>query len=289
MSPVRSPLLLSVRHDSWIRQQIRDMVLHLDAPVESAELLQAALISLARATAHFNWNAQRPTIKGDEVELAFAAFAREQVKADLVDEVRQMTHLSRLQRRRWALVKLARERVERRLQAQGLRRDPSPEDLSVLTGMSVTEIDALHRMARLGPWQPEEGSQHLMELRSLKQATPEQLRQAREDTRVLLQQLASLLVQCPADRLLILARHFGVECQREGQPVLPAVQRPRPGPWRRLLDLLKTSSLDRRPRVTTAAQTDLEELWPHRLGHLLHQAVQQAFPGSGAVRLPLRH
>lgn len=280
MSPPAPSLQLSVRHDSWIRQQVRDLVLHLEAPVESAELLQAALISLARAVVHFNWDVHARALRPESADAAFVAFAREQVKADMVDEVRQMTHLSRLQRRRWALVKLARETAQRRLQAQGRRREPSHEELSVLTGLSVTEIDALERMARLGPWQPGEGSQHLMELRSLKSVTPQQLRQAREDTRTMLHGLAALLVQCPPQRLRILQRHFGLMCHCEGRPLLQGDPLPAPGRLQRLMGWVKAAGLDRRSRASMTTPTDLEEVWPQRLGQLLHQAMK------GSVGVP---
>ena len=284
MLPSPSPVQLSVRHDSWIRQQVRDLVLHLDAPVESAELMQAALISLARAAVEFDWEAAVSATRPAGLEAVFSSYAREQIRADLFDEVRQMTHLSRLQRRRWVLVKLARGIVERRLRLQGRQREPSLEELSVLTGLSVIEIDALSRMARLGPWQPEDGSQHLMELRSLTQVTPEHLRQAREDTRIMLEQLAGLLIQCPHERLHILQHQFGVVFEQDGRPLLAGAAPLRPSLWRLLLARMKAPGLDRRPRSTVGGQTDLEELWPPRLGQLLQQSIAGARPASRATR-----
>ena len=264
------PLLLSVRHDSWIRQQVRDLVLHLEAPLESAELIQAALISMVRATVHFDWHNPRWEGQSTERDAAFSTYARDLIKADLIDEVRQMTHLNRLHRRQWALVKLARERVELRLRAQGRPREATTEEVSVLTGLSVTEVDALTRMARLGPWRPEQGSHHLMELRTMKNTSPAQLKQARDDTRALMIQLAALLQHGPESRRRLLRSEFGVEFESEG----PTQKTKRPPPqWRRWLDRFMGIGLDRRSQAPAAGLTDAEELLPRRLGQLLHQSA----------------
>jgi RNA polymerase sigma factor for flagellar operon FliA len=269
MSPATQPLTLSVHHDSWIRHQIRDLVLHLYAPVETAELLQVGLIALAQSLAQFDWEQT-----GDDavVEAAFVAQARLRIKADMVDEVRQMTHLSRTQRRRWTMVKLAREHVSLRLRIQGELRDPSPEEVAVVTGLSVTEIGVLSRMAQLGPWDPDQGSHHLMELRSLRQPDGAQLQRAREDTAFVLERIAPLLLVCPRDQLKILQRHFGVSCCLKGQPLLP-LERPDRMAWVRQAVLrLFPQGLDRRAHDGATDASSPEEVWPRRLSSLLQPA-----------------
>lgn len=275
MTPSTQQLMLSVHHDSWIRNQIRDLVLHLRAPVETAELLQVGLIALAQSAVQFDWD--RPEGSAG-AELAFVAHARERIKADMVDEVRQMTHLSRLQRRRWTLVKLAREHVQLRLRVQGEFRDPTPEELAVVTGLSVTEIEVLRRMAQLGPWDPDKGSHHLMELRSMRQADEAQQRRAREDTAFVLERIAPLLLLCPRDRLKALQRHFGVVCHFQGEAILPP-ERTNPVSWllqwgRRLFP----QGLERRAHDgALVSGSSPEEVWPWRFNTLLQ-------PPSGSVQ-----
>jgi RNA polymerase sigma factor for flagellar operon FliA len=281
MSPAAQPLTLSVHHDSWIRHQIQDLVLHLHAPVETAELLQVGLIALAQSLAQFDW--ERPGTE-TAVELAFVAETRGRIKADMLDEVRQMTHLSRTQRRRWTLVKLAREHVLLRLRIQGELRDPTAEELAVVTGLSVTEIGVLSRMAQLGPWDPDQGSHHLMELRSLRQPDSAQLQRAREDTAFVLERIAPLLLVCPRDQLKILQRHFGVSCCLKGQPLLPA-ERPDRLAWMRHAVLrLFSQGLDRRAHDGAVDASSPEEVWPRRLSSLL-QPVREAGKPVGLQRM----
>ena len=64
-------LMLSVHHDSWIRNQIRDLVLHLHAPVETAELLQVGLIALAQSAVQFESDGPEG---GPGAELAFVTY-----------------------------------------------------------------------------------------------------------------------------------------------------------------------------------------------------------------------
>lgn len=271
MSAAAPALKLSLRHDSWIRQQIRDAVLHLDAPLETAELLQVALIALAHAAVHFDWDPLAPQAAR---EAALLAVIRERVRRDLIDEVRQMTHLSRLQRRRWTLVKLAHAHLLQRFQREGASREPTPEELSVLTGLSVTEIDVLQRLARLGPWEPDQGSQQLMELRSLKPVEPSQLQQVRADTRAVFDEVARALSSLPGDTLRCLQRHFGLALWAEGRRLIPGDAVDSPGWLQRLRSRLQSTRFDRRPLHTAAPQdaTGLEELLPQRLALLLRRA-----------------
>lgn len=280
MTAAASPLSLLVHHDSWIRGQIRDLVLHLAAPVETAELLQVGLISLAQATL------QAPAAAAAEAsqEEAFIAQVRDRIKADLVDEVRQMTHLSRLQRRRWTLIKLAREHVQSRLRALGQFRDPTPEELSAATGLSVTEIEVLGRMARLGPWEVQQSSQHLMELRSLQSTDPAQLRQAREDTEAVLQRVAAILLLCPRERLQWLQHHLGVNCLMRGEPVLPDPLNNRIGRLRRLMRRWSPKALERRLGQGSADLSTVDEVWPRRFNALLQPEASS--PLGGAQQRP---
>ena len=276
MPPSAPETALSVHHDSWIRHQIRDLVLHLRAPIETAELLQVGLITLAQCAIQYD---RDPS--GDQS--SFITHARERVKADLVDEVRQMTHLSLMQRRRWTLVKLAREHVHQRLRVQREFRDPSPEELAVVTGLSVTEIEVLSRMAQLGPWDVGLGSQHLVELRSHRQSDEALQRRARGDTAFVLARIAPLLLMCPRERLRAVQQHFGVACHLGVQAIPPSARR---GGLDRLLQLgrrLFPKGLERRTHDGPSDAGNPEELWPRRLNHLLAPpalARRQAHPHS---------
>lgn len=279
MHEASTPITVAVHHDSWLRHQIRDMVLHLDAPVETAELLQVGLISLSQALMQFEWESAGQAPKAAR-ESAWLSAARERVKADLMDEVRQMTHLSRMQRRRWVLVKLAREHLHTRLKVQGISREPTSEEIAAVTGLSVHEVDVLHRMARLEPWEPDRGSLQVLEMRSLKPPAEEELRQAREDTHVVLEQLAPVLLLCPAERLRLLQEHFGVSCWVDGKPLVPA-EAPASTSWlSRWIRKLAGTRQVRRPHIEPRSIPVKEEVWPSRLNVVL----KPGDPGTSSDR-----
>lgn len=281
MNITADSVTLSVHHESWIRQQIRQLVLHLEAPVETAELLQVALISLSQVTAHFEAQADAPPAAR---EAAFVAQARQRIQDDLADEIRQMTHLNLQQRRHWMLVKLAREHVRERLRRSAQERVPSVEEISLLTGLSVAEVQTLQRLANLGPWDRDQGAQQLIEYRLLKSADHLQLAQAREDTHIVLAQLAPLLVRCPLDRLRLVQKHFGVSCAVEGRPMLPPLPAGRGGWFDWLMTRWKPQiRLDRRPRQAPSAPAHpREDLWPRRMAQFLQPLTYSA----GTARPP---
>lgn len=267
MNITATSVTLSVHHDSWIRHQIRQLVLHLDAPVETAELLQVALIGLSHVTARFEGRSARSR---QEQDADFVALAKQRIRDDLADEIRQMTHLSLPQRRHWMLVKLAREHVRLRLRRGGQDRVPSVEEVSLLTGLSVAEVETLQRLANLGPWEADQGAKQLIELRMLRVADGTQLAQAREDTHIVLAHLAPLLVRCPLERLRLVQQHFGVSCIVAGRPVLPPQPAGRSG-W---LDWVMTrwkprGRLDRRPGARPPLSGLREDLWPRRMTQFL--------------------
>lgn len=276
--------ILVVRHDSWIRGQIRGLVLHMKAPVETAELLQVGLITLVQCAL------QRPADPGAG-EPGFVAYSREQVMASMADEVRQMTHLSRLQRRRWTLLKLAREHLRLGLSSWGPVREPSLEELAVATGLSVMEVEALTRMAHIGPRSLVQASHELMMMRSLRPADERQQRQARQDTAWVLARLAHWWEACSTDHLQAMQHHFGVVRRHHGpagshapQPPQPPQRRSHTAWFERVARGLFVKGLERRPRPGPCAACSLEELWPSRLDRLLGQPASPAPAGSMGQR-----
>jgi len=256
---------LHLQHDAWIRRHIRDLVLHQSAPAQTAELMQVALITLTQCAAQFDWSQPGG-------HASFVGLARDRVKAELADEVLQMTRLTRLQRRRWCLVKLAREHVMLRLRIHGEAREATLEELAVATGLSVNEIEVLDRMARLCPWEASIGSHPLMGRRAWEADLDPRPHGAREGTALVFERLAPLLLKGQTERIRVLERSFGVTASLTGQAVQRKPARPPGASFRRLGRRLFPKAMERRafpkdaPALTTHFQ---DEWWTPRLEGLL--------------------
>jgi len=94
------------RQIAEIRRQA--LARHLPSNVEKADLIQVGLIAVAQAAIGFQWEGSRDTPEADE---AFVRYARARVKGAMLDELRQMDHLGRGQRRKLKAVQIARERL----------------------------------------------------------------------------------------------------------------------------------------------------------------------------------
>lgn len=136
------PSVLIAKNQSWVRKQAQALVRHLPANVERADLIQVGLIAVAQAAVTFKWEGDRET---EEAQEAFVRYARMRVKGAMLDELRQMDHLSRADRRKIKAVQIARERHRAE---HGV--EPSLSQLSSLCGLDANEISSLQQADQLG-------------------------------------------------------------------------------------------------------------------------------------------
>lgn len=135
------PSSLILRNESWVRQQAQILMRRLPSNIEKADLIQVGLIAVAQAALGFEWEGDRET---DEAREAFVRYARLRVKGAMLDELRQMDHLSRTQRRKVKVVQVARERL------RATHDNSAAADISQLCGLSVEEIFELEAQAHVG-------------------------------------------------------------------------------------------------------------------------------------------
>ena len=131
------PSSLIAKNESWVRKQAQALARHLPSNVEKADLIQVGLIAVAQAALGFEWEGDRDTPEATE---AFLRYARARVKGAMLDELRQMDHLGRGQRRKLKALQIARERWRG---ANGA--EPGLAQLAELCGMSIDEIARLEQ------------------------------------------------------------------------------------------------------------------------------------------------
>jgi len=136
------PSSLILRNESWVRQQASALARRLPSNVERADLIQVGLIAVAQAAIGFEWEGDRDS---EEAREAFVRYAKLRVSGAMIDELRQMDHLTRPQRRKVKVVQLARERWRA---SSNVR--PTAADLSRLCGLSVEDIFQAENDAQVG-------------------------------------------------------------------------------------------------------------------------------------------
>ena len=136
------PSSLILRNESWVRQQASALARRLPSNVERADLIQVGLIAVAQAALGFEWEGDRDS---EEAREAFVRYAKLRVSGAMIDELRQMDHLTRPQRRKVKVVQLARERWRASSDAK-----PTAADLSRLCGLSVEDIFQAENDAQVG-------------------------------------------------------------------------------------------------------------------------------------------
>lgn len=198
------PASLIVRNESWVRQHANSLARRLPSNIERADLIQVGLIAVAQAALGFVWDGDRGT---DEADEAFVRYARKRVHGAMIDELRQMDHLSRNRRRQVKLLQVARERW---LSTHGA--DPSAKDLSLLCGLSVDEIFEIEHDAMLArpvskarQDDEDEGAAPLREA-----ATPQDEVEARVDTAMLMRRLGGFFACLPERDRLVIDAYLGV-------------------------------------------------------------------------------
>jgi len=196
------PSALIARNQSWVRQQAQALVSRLPANVERADLIQVGLIAVAQAWLTFEWPGAHDT---DEAQQAFVAYARKRVRGAMIDELRQMDHLSRSQRRKVKAIQIARQRYR---SANGS--EPRLTQLSELVGMPIDEIAALERVAHIEQQaNGDEDDDH--EFGHMPQPYTEQSEvEARVDTGIVMRRLSQFFAGLPERERQVIDAYLGV-------------------------------------------------------------------------------
>ena len=197
------PASLVANNESWVRKQAQALARHLPSNVEKADLIQVGLIAVAQASLTFIWQGDRDTPEADE---AFVRYARARVKGAMLDELRQMDHLGRGQRRKLKALQIARERWRA---AHGVA--PSLAQLAELCGMGIDELSRLEQADLEGRGKSvaadAEGSEEPLEHRA---ATPHDEVEARVDTSIVLRRLERFFAALPERDRQVIDAYLGI-------------------------------------------------------------------------------
>jgi RNA polymerase sigma factor for flagellar operon FliA len=196
------PSALILRNESWVRQQAQMLVRRLPSNVEKADLIQVGLIAVAQAALGFEWEGDRET---EEAREAFVRYARLRVKGAMLDELRQMDHLSRTQRRKVKVVQVARERL------RATHDSSAAADISLLCGLSVEEIFDLESQALIG--QTVSSTEHEdadAPAPAHEPATEHDEVEARVDTGILMRRLERFFAKLPERDRQVIDAYLGV-------------------------------------------------------------------------------
>ena len=197
------PSALIARNESWVRKQAQALARHLPSNVEKADLIQVGLIAVAQAALGFQWPGARDTPEAAE---AFVRYARARVRGTMLDELRQMDHLARGQRRRIKAVQIARERLR---SAHG--QEPALAQLAALCGMSIDEIARLEHAEALGrALSCDSGDGDDEQPRERPAATPHDEVEARVDTAIVMRRLERFFAALPPRERQVIDAYLGV-------------------------------------------------------------------------------
>jgi RNA polymerase sigma factor for flagellar operon FliA len=197
------PSSLIAKNESWVRKQAQALARHLPSNVEKADLIQVGLIAVAQASVSFIWDGDRDTPEATE---AFVRYARARVKGAMLDELRQMDHLGRGQRRKLKALQIARERW------RGVHGcDPTLAQLGELCGMSIDELARLEQADQEGRGRSggsdAEPDDEPVEHRA---ATPHDEVEARVDTSIVMRRLERFFAELPERDRQVIDAYLGV-------------------------------------------------------------------------------
>lgn len=180
-----------------MRQEASRLARHLPSNVEKADLIQSGLIAVAQASLSFEWEGDHESEEGKQ---AFVRYARLRVKGAMLDELRQMDHLGRPERRKVKVIQIARERWQASHGAT-----PSLVELSGACAMSVDEIAHLEQLALQAQSESlTQESDDEMPAERHQPATAADEVEARVDTAIVLRRLEKFFATLPErDRQLI--------------------------------------------------------------------------------------
>lgn len=197
------PSSLVARNESWVRQQAGQLMRRLPSNVEKADLIQVGLIAVAQAAVGFRWEGSADSPEGRD---AFVRYARSRVRGAMLDELRQMDHLVRADRRKFKALQIARERW---LSLHG--RAATLGELSAVTQLPLDEIARLEQAALAAQTESLSGDDELPE-RALRPeaATPADEVEARVDTDIVLRRLAGVFEQLPERERQVIDAYLGI-------------------------------------------------------------------------------
>jgi RNA polymerase sigma factor for flagellar operon FliA len=196
------PSALIAKNESWVRKQAQALVRHLPSNVEKADLIQVGLIAVAQAAIGFQWEGDRDTPEATE---AFLRYARARVKGAMLDELRQMDHLARGQRRKLKVVQIARERLRNNNGAE-----PNLAQLAELSGLSIDEIARLEQADMQGRLKSGGGDDDAEDEIEERAATPHDEVEARVDTGIVLRRLERFFAALPDRDRRVIDAYLGV-------------------------------------------------------------------------------
>ncbi len=194
---------LVARNESWVRQQAGTLMRRLPSNVEKADLIQAGLIAVAQAALGFRWNGDVESPEGQE---AFVRYARQRVRGAMLDELRQMDHLVRSDRRKFKAVQIARERW------LSLHARPATlAELAAVTQLPLEEIARLDQAAMEAQTESLSVDDEAPDRPARAEpATPADEVEARVDTEIVLRRLAGFFEQLPDRERLVIDAYLGV-------------------------------------------------------------------------------
>ena len=197
------PSALIARNESWVRKQAGALARRLPTNIERADLIQVGLIAVAQASLAFTWEGDHDS---DDARQAFVRYARMRVKGAMLDELRQMDHLGRAQRRKVKVIQIARERWRA---AHGI--NPGLLELSSVCGMGVSEIAQLEQAARLAQTESLTEDADTPERAATKHpATARDEVEARVDTAIVLRRLEKYFSTLPPRDRQVIDSYLGV-------------------------------------------------------------------------------
>ena len=197
------PSSLIAKNESWVRRQAQALARHLPSNVEKADLIQVGLIAVAQSAIGFQWEGDRDSPEATE---AFLRYARARVKGAMLDELRQMDHLGRGQRRKLKALQIARERW--RSEQGG---EPSLAQLAELCGMSIDEIARLEQADLEGRAKTSAGDAEAEdEPAEYRAATPHDEVEARVDTGIVMRRLERFFAGLPERERQVIDAYLGV-------------------------------------------------------------------------------
>ncbi len=197
------PSAIILRNESWVRKQAQAFMRRVPSNVEKADLIQVGLIAVAQASLGFKWDGDRGT---EEAKEAFVRYARMRVKGAMLDELRQMDHLGRAQRRKVKVVQVATERWRAK---HGTL--PTTAELSLVCGMSTEEIFELESAARIAQTTGRsEGPEADDVAPPPEPATAKDAVEARVDTAILLRRLEGFFATLPERERQVIDSYLGI-------------------------------------------------------------------------------
>ncbi len=201
MQGVSSALI--ARNESWVRKQAGAMMRRLPSNVEKADLIQVGLIAVAQAAMNFKWPGDPDSEASKE---AFVRYARLRVKGAMIDELRQMDHLGRAQRRKIKVIQIARERWHAQHGAV-----PSLLQLQQLSGIPLDEISQLDHAAQMAQAQSLSDDDSQFERSAqLQPATAQDEVEARVDTAIVMRRLERFVATLPERERQVIDAYLGV-------------------------------------------------------------------------------